>query len=221
MTDQTKTRRPRSRKAHEVTHKPLGGGTVGCRPVGETMEEAKALLETAYVENYSHTQPSHALAAQQAPFLGMLKNLYAVRGIQPVKLTPEVLEEIIERLWTGETLSGICMDSHIPAYKNLMKWMELHPDVEAMIEKAKMKGTHALVDAMVDIANGGYLSTGDATRDAELIKLIKWVLGKRNTYYSENIKITHETEQRVFVLPEGIIPGQLVDQSADDGEASE
>ena len=115
MTDQTKTKRPRSRKRDEVTHKPLGGGTVGVRPVGDTMEEAKALLETAYEENYSHTQPSHALAAQQAPFLGMLKNLYAVKGIQPVKLTPEILEEIVDRLISGETLSGICMDDHMPA----------------------------------------------------------------------------------------------------------
>lgn len=205
-----KRKRPRSRSREEMTYEPINKGV---RPIEGDMATAKAALEKAYEENYSVNQPAHRYGAQVAPFLGMLKNLYAVREIQPVKLTPEVLEEVIERLWTGETLSGICQDDHIPAYKNLMKWMEVHPDVEALIEKAKMKGTHALVDAMVDIMNGGPLSTGDKIRDAELVKLIKWVLGKRNTYYSENIKITHETEQRVFVLPEDVIQGQIVNQS--------
>ena len=118
--------------------------------------------------------------------------------------------------WCGESLSAICQSDHIPAYKNLMKWMELHPDVEAMIEKAKMRGTHALVDASMDIMNGGPLSTGDKVRDAELIKLIKWILGKRNSYYTENVKVTHEGEQRVFVLPEGILPGELLDDQSND-----
>lgn len=221
MTDKTepaKGKRPRSRKREEMT---AGSNSVGTRALDATMEEAKAALEAAYEENYSTTQPAHRYGAQTAPFLGMLKNLYAVNDIQPTKLTPEVLEEVIERLWTGETLSGICMDDHIPAYKNLMKWMDLHPDVEAMIEKAKMRGTHALVDAAVDIMNGGVLSTGDKIRDAELVKLIKWILGKRNSYYSENIKITHETEQRVFVLPEDVLQGQLIEHRDDEGTSSD
>lgn len=221
MSDDTKPKkpkRPRSRSPEEMTYRKLENRHHGIQPLEGTMEENKAALEKAYVENYSHTQPTWSMNAQQAPFLGMLKNLYEVREIQPKKLTPEVLEEVIERLWTGETLSGICMDDHVPAYKNLMKWMEVHPDVEALIEKAKAKGTHALVDAMVDIMNGGYLSTGDKVRDAELIKVIKWMLGKRNSQYSENIKITHETEHKVFVLPEEVITGQLIDQDANDSD---
>jgi hypothetical protein len=122
-------------------------------------------------------------------------------------------------LWTGETLSGICMDDHIPAYKNMVKWMEIHPDIEVLIEKAKARGTHALVDAMVDIISGGVLSTGDGQRDSELVKLIKWILGKRNSYYTDNIKVTHEQEHRVFVLPDNVLPGQLIeDQSGEDSE---
>jgi hypothetical protein len=217
MTDKTppKRERPPIRTSETKTYKPLKNHTY-VQPFEGTMEESKAALKTAYEENYSNTQPTWRINAQQAPFLGMLKNLYEVRGIQPVKLTPEVLEEVIERLWTGETLSGICMDDHIPAYKNLCKFMELHPDVEAMIEKAKMRGTHALVDAMVDIANGGPLSTGDKIRDAELVKLVKWILGKRNSYYTDNVKITHETEQHVFVLPQNILPGEYTDKDKDE-----
>jgi hypothetical protein len=215
MTDKTeKPKRPKTVPAEERTHVAIKpSGPVGVRAAKGTLEENKAALERAYVENYSNTQPSPRYAAQQAPFLGMLKNLYEVRAIQPTKLTPEVLEEVIERLWTGETLSAICMDDHIPAYKNLCKFMETHPDVEVMIEKAKVRGTHALVDAMVDIINGGPLSTGDKIRDAELVKIIKWMIGKRNhAYYGDQIKVTHESEQMVFVLPDQIIQGQLVEQ---------
>jgi hypothetical protein len=88
-----------------------------------------------------------------------------------------------------------------------------------MIEKAKSKGTHALVDAMLDIVNGGVLSTGDKVRDAELVKTIRWILGKRNAQYSENLKITHETEQRVFVLPDGILPGEIIEPQDNSGDA--
>lgn len=221
MTDKTeKPKRPKTVPAEERTYKRVKpSGPIGIRAAKGTLEENKAALERAYVENYSPTQPAPLIAAQQAPFLGMLKNLYEVKGIQPTKLTPEILEEVIERLWTGETLSAICMDDHIPAYKNLCKFMENHPDVEAMIEKAKVRGTHALVDAMVDIVSEGYLSTGDKMRDAELVKVVKWIIGKRNhAYYGDQIKVTHESEQMVFVLPDQIIQGQLVEQDAPVGE---
>lgn len=176
--------------------------------------DAKREMEKVREETYSPTQPAYRYSAQAPYFLNMIREMYREKDVQPKKLTPEVLEEVIERLWTGESLSAICQDDHVPAYKNLMKWLELHPDVEAMIDKAKMRGTHALVDVMMDIMNSGPMSTGDNSRDAELVKLIKWILGKRNSYYTENVKVTHEGEQRVFVLPSDILPGELIEDNS-------
>lgn len=184
-------------------------------PTQLDLNAAKQQMEVAREENHSPTQPAYGYSAQAPYFLNMIREMYREKDVQPKKLTPEVLEEVIERLWTGESLSAICQDDHVPGYKNLMKWMEVHPDVEAMIEKAKQRGTHALVDAMMDIMNGGPLSTGDGSRDAELVKLIKWILGKRNSYYTENVKVTHESEQKVFVLPEGIIPGEIIEDKSE------
>jgi hypothetical protein len=105
--------------------------------------------------------------------------------------TPEMVEAIVVRLLHGEALLSICTDPAMPAPDTVTGWMRHDQELRGLIQWARSEGMEILFDSQLDIAAGGYFSTGDKERDALLIKAINNVTAKRNrAAFGEKTEVT-------------------------------
>ena len=76
----------------------------------------------------------------------------AKRG-RPSKYTPELVEEICERISKGEPLRQICRDEHMPGWRSVYDWQAKDPDFLARIAHARELGEEAIAQECVEIAD--------------------------------------------------------------------
>lgn len=106
--------------------------------------------------------------------------------------TPEMIDEIVDRLMFGESLVSITADPRMPAHSTLWNWRDADPALDDRIRKAQARGAHMLVDIKLDIAQGGFFSTGDARRDEIYIKAIDKNVSLRNrAEFGERVQVDH------------------------------
>lgn len=74
---------------------------------------------------------------------------------RPTLRTPEVIEEIIERLSTGEPMAWICRDDHMPAVRTVTSWMDADEELSASIARARELGGDAIAAEALAIADDG------------------------------------------------------------------
>lgn len=72
---------------------------------------------------------------------------------RPSKFTPEVAQEICERLSKGEPLAQICRDEHMPATRTVATWRENDEEFSASIARAREDGFDAIAQECLDIAD--------------------------------------------------------------------
>ena len=78
------------------------------------------------------------------------------RGVgRPSNYSPEIANEICERLSTGEPLAKICRDPHMPGYSTVRKWEGENDEFLALSSRARKDGTHWLADECIEIADNG------------------------------------------------------------------
>lgn len=65
---------------------------------------------------------------------------------RPSKYTPELAEEICERLSNGEPLRQICRDDHMPAWSAVYQWMEKDEALSVAIAHAREAGQDAMAE---------------------------------------------------------------------------
>lgn len=80
------------------------------------------------------------------------------KGGRPTRFTQAILEEICERLSTGEPEAVICRDEHMPAARTVRDWKLSMPDVAAAIARAREAGEDAIAADCLLIADD---ATGD------------------------------------------------------------
>lgn len=149
---------------------------------------------------------------------------------QPYKRTDKLVDEFLVRLACGESMVDICSDPKMPARQTIMQWSKDDPELEKLMDDAyKWKGRY-LGEAILSVAEGGSMSTGDIRRDELKVKALMWLAGKYNRKLFGDA-IQHEvTDTRpVINLPGGffawgnqdaaVIDGQVTDQS--DADKSE
>jgi hypothetical protein len=76
---------------------------------------------------------------------------------RPSTYTPEIAEEICERLAKGEPLAVICRDEHMPAARTVHDW-KASPnlrDFAALIARAREDGFDVIAAECLDIAEDG------------------------------------------------------------------
>lgn len=66
--------------------------------------------------------------------------------------TPEIAEEICERLMCGETLIEICEDPAMPAYRTVHHWLARFPSFGPMYAHAREVQAHHFADENIIIA---------------------------------------------------------------------
>lgn len=69
------------------------------------------------------------------------------------KYTPELADEICERLANGETLRGICRDSHMPSWFTIYNWVDSDSDFASRFARARQTGCDAVLDEVMCLAD--------------------------------------------------------------------
>jgi hypothetical protein len=59
---------------------------------------------------------------------------------RPSLYSPEIAEEICERLASGESMRRICQDEHMPGRRTVEGWMDADPDFRAKCARAREAG---------------------------------------------------------------------------------
>lgn len=70
--------------------------------------------------------------------------------------TPEIADEILERLSNGESLRAICRDGHMPAAPTVCAWVSnnIHGFAE-QYARARDRGLDEIADELLEIADDG------------------------------------------------------------------
>lgn len=98
------------------------------------------------------------------------------------KYTPELAEELCDRLSRGETLEDICRDPKMPTSRTVNNWKNdpARPEFASAIARAREDGEMVIANNLRRTARGekGY-SSGDVARDKLIIDsdfklLAKW-----------------------------------------------
>ena len=78
-------------------------------------------------------------------------------GGRPSKYTPEILDEICERLSKGEPMAAICREANMPAYRTVKDWMDEDSPrgqaVSAAIARAREDGEDSIAADVLDIVD--------------------------------------------------------------------
>ena len=137
-------------------------------------------------------------------------------GGRPSKYTPALVEEICQRLSTGEPLTVICRsDAKFPDPSTVRDWMDSKPDVSRAIARAREAGEIALSEECLRIADtpvegeettvegdkvtvkrGDMLGHRKLQIETRLKLLAKWNPKK----WGEKVEVEHTGEVRVDML---------------------
>lgn len=132
--------------------------------------------------------------------------------------TVEMIEEMVERLILGESMTSILVSPHMPAPRTIWGWCRDDPALDEEVKWATAMGQRLLKDVTTDIAAGGIFSTGDARRDELLIKVIEKNASQRNRReFGDRVQVDHKSV--VVNLPQWSTEvSSKQDADEDDGE---
>lgn len=72
---------------------------------------------------------------------------------RPSTFTPEIADEICDRLSEGEPLRQICRDERMPAWRTVYAWKAANADFDARIAGAREAGFDAIAHECLEIAD--------------------------------------------------------------------
>lgn len=100
-------------------------------------------------------QEAKAPAKQRAPKAtpkAKVEALARPRG-RPSKYTPEIADEIVNRIATGEPLRQIAREEHMPHWTAIYDWMERDKEFSLRIAHARERGEEAIAQECLEIAD--------------------------------------------------------------------
>lgn len=125
---------------------------------------------------------------------------------RPTDFSPEIANEICERLMKGQSLRFICRDEEggwIPSERTIYRWLETNEPFRQQYAHAREVQADTLVDQIVSIADGEDINPDasdgekaaamvrDAARDRLRMDARKWVASKlAPKKYGEKVALT-------------------------------
>lgn len=106
-----------------------------------------ALMPPGRLKVNVETSPQEAAVAPQS-FSGLLL-LEGMMG-RPTIRTDQMIDEILDRVSVGETMTSICKDDHLPTIRALMKWLRKDKELDDQMHRARVRGTLIQADEAVD-----------------------------------------------------------------------
>lgn len=109
---------------------------------------------------------------------------------RPSEFTPEIANEICERLIRGESLRSICADDEagwLPHERTVYRWLETNEAFRQQYAHAREAQADRFVDEIIDIADAPNATTNRETGETELrdpqrdrlrVDARKWVASK-------------------------------------------
>ena len=153
---------------------------------------------------------------------GEMKQATRARPGQPTKRTPEVVDEILDRIACGEALVNICQDDHLPGYSTFNRWQREDRDLLEQVDIAYEFHARTLDDIADNWLAGGPGSTGDFRRDEARVGHLRYRLGKLNRRrFGDRQQVDLNSTINVSVPSWAArLPGQSVDaiEHVEDGQ---
>jgi phosphoribosylamine-glycine ligase len=125
---------------------------------------------------------------------------------RPKALTPQLKEEICERILNGETVRQIAADEHMPHASTIYRALSDDGDPEFRDHYARAKDIqlYRLEDELLEIADA---ATSDTVQESRLrIDTRKWIMSKHAPKkYGERVQQDIELPQNTGAVPFAII----------------
>lgn len=124
---------------------------------------------------------------------------------RPSLYTPEIAEEICERIASGETLTAICLEEGMPALRTVMKWLS-REDFGPLYARAKELRLEVMAEEIKQLSDecregskiktgplGVEITTGDMVERSRLqIDSRKWLLARlASKTYGDRTALEH------------------------------
>jgi hypothetical protein len=106
---------------------------------------------------------------------------------RPSIRTEDIINEILERVSTGETLTSICQDFHMPTLRALLKWCVRDNVLDDRMHRARIRGTLIQADEAVD-AQRAVINGSIAKDDPKRLQAI--VTAANNMGHQANAKLS-------------------------------
>ena len=113
-----------------------------------------------------------------------------------LELTPDVAENIIQKLVNGKPLVQICQDPKSPSLSTIYKWMKKNPDFAKQLTEARKIAAWSYVDqAIMDLDTA---STKDIMIVREKVQMARWMASKLLPQFSDKQEIV--SDQRIEIV---------------------
>jgi hypothetical protein len=137
---------------------------------------------------------------------------------RPTIKTDAMIEEILERISIGETMTRICIDDHMPTTRAVMKWLVKDKELDDRVHRARVRGTLMIADEAVDaqrsVINGTY--KGDSKRAQAIVTAANNMGHQANSRLSK-IDSRYKDKQEVAHVGPMVIGWDTDDTADDDG----
>ena len=80
---------------------------------------------------------------------------------RPSKYTPELAQELCDRISRGEALREICRDEHMPEWRTVYDWLERDANLSAQVAHAREVGYDAIAEHSLAIMDSQPLAVFD------------------------------------------------------------
>lgn len=105
----------------------------------------------------------------------------AYRKYEPGDFADDMLEELLDRISSGESVRSICADSRMPDRETIRRWSERDDDLAASIARAREVGFHERAEqAVADAKAAADPQKGRLAFDAE-----RWYLSKLSRAFAD------------------------------------
>ena len=106
-----------------------------------------ALMPSGRLKMNVETSPQRPLLLPKS-FSGLF--LLETAMARPTIRTNKMVDEILDRVSVGETMTSICKDDHLPTIRALMKWLRKDKDLDDKMHRSRVRGTLIQADEAVD-----------------------------------------------------------------------
>ena len=116
--------------------------------------------------------------------------------------TPEIVDDVIDRISKGETLASICRTPGYPATRTFYDWVEADEELSARFARARKVGFDAIADETIAIADtppayaqsegGARVDTGEvAHRKLQIETRLKLLAKWDPRRYGDKVEVEH------------------------------
>ena len=137
---------------------------------------------------------------------------------RPTLFTDAAVENILEGLARGETLTAVCRQEGMPETRTVYEWIDRMPDFANAVARARNAGADALVgEALGRLERASVGRDGTIAREREVAGHLRWMARRMApAYWGDKVQVSAQ----VAVTQEGITAPAWLDGLLIEGEVA-